>query len=82
MSKIYKAVVYIEDINEMYRNLEDIKCSLETKLEDVTFSFDKEKVYDTTKYLEKVGDFFEWNTTDENKRILEMEKFIKEEKDE
>lgn len=65
MSKLYKATIYIDDINGLYENIEDIKQQLETNLEDLTFTFEKVQEKDVTDYIYEVEDNYPWNTTDE-----------------
>ena len=70
MSKLYKATIYIDDINGLYENIEDIKQQLETNLEDLTFTFEKVQEKDVTDYINEVRDNYPWNTTDEYKRTI------------
>lgn len=72
MGKIYKATIYIDDINGLYENVEDIKQQLENNLEDLTFTFEKVQEKDVTNYIDKVGDDYPWNTTDEYKRAIAL----------
>lgn len=70
MSKIYKATIYISDINGIYEDIEDIKQQLKNSLEDLSFTFEKVQEKDVTNYIDKVGDDYPWNTTDEYKRTI------------
>lgn len=77
MSKIYKATVYIDDINdELSCNLVAIERILEEEGIYLTIDLDTKEKKDTTEYIKKVGDDYSWNTTDRHKRIIEMEKFL------
>lgn len=51
MSKVYKAVIYIDDINDMFNSIENIKLELENNVEDLTFTF--EKVLESIEFLLK-----------------------------
>lgn len=70
MSKLYKATIYLDDINGVFKNINDIKIFLEKEIEDLTFTFDNILEKDTSKYLEEVGDNYAWNTTDEYTRSV------------
>lgn len=76
MSKIYKLSVYIDDINDMYQDIEDIKSDLENNFEDFTFTFEKVEERDTTEYLDEVGNNYEWNTTDEYTRLVHLHSYF------
>lgn len=75
MSKIYKATIYIDDINGMFKNIDDIKNRLDW-IDDLTFTFEKVEEKDTTQYLEEVGDDYEWNTTDEYTRSVMLHNYF------
>lgn len=70
MSKLYKATIYIDDINGKFNNIEDVKQEVERNIEDLTFTFDDVKEKDTTEYIKSVGDDYAWNTTDEYTRSV------------
>lgn len=70
MSKIYKATIYISDINGICEDIEDIKQQLKNSLEDLSFTFEKVQEKDVTNYIDTVGDDYSWNTTDEYKRTI------------
>lgn len=70
MSKLYKATIYIDDINEMYEDIDGIKNALDTYLEDIRFTFEKVQEKNTTDYINGVGDNYPWNTTDEYVRAI------------
>ena len=76
MSKVYRATIYIDDINGKFRDIDDIKCTLDNYLDDLTFTFAKVEEKDTTQYLEEVGDNYEWNTTDEFKRAMMLHNYF------
>ena len=65
MSKLYKATIYIDDINNMYEGIDGIKNALDMYLEDITFTFEKVEEKDITDYINEVEDNYPWNTTDE-----------------
>lgn len=70
MSKLYRATIYIDDINDEFDNIENIKQELINNLEDLTFTFDDVKEKDTTEYINEVGDNYAWNTIDEYTRAV------------
>lgn len=70
MSKLYKATIYIDDINGKFNDIEDIKQELENHIEDLTFTFDDIVEKDTTNYIKDVGDDYAWNTIDEYTRAV------------
>ena len=76
MSKIYKATIYIDDINGMYDYDGDIKNCLQRGLDDAHIELDNLIEVDTTEYIEEVEDDYKWNTTDKKKFVEEIEKFI------
>lgn len=76
MSKLYKATIYIDDINEMYESFEQIKNVMDMYLEDITFTFEKVQEKDTTDYIDKVGDNYPWNTNDEYVRSVRLHNFF------
>jgi len=76
MSKIYKAIIYIDDINDMFNSIEDIKIELENNLEDLTFTFEKVEEKDTTEYINQVEDNYEWNNTDEYSRAIALHNYF------
>lgn len=80
MSKIYKGTIYINDINGMYDNDGDIETELQNGLYDASLYIDNLIEVDTTEYIEKVEDNYEWNTIDKKKCIKEMNKFIEKNK--
>lgn len=70
MSKLYKATIYIDDINNKFDNIENIKQELINNIEDLTFTFDDIKEKDTTAYINEVEDNYAWNTIDEYTRAV------------
>ena len=76
MSKVYKAVIYIDDINDMFNSIENIKLELENNVEDLTFTFEKVEEKDTTEYINQVEDNYEWNTTDEYSRAIALHNYF------
>lgn len=76
MSKLYKVSVYIDDINDIYSDMETLKGELENNFEDLTFTFEKAEERDTTDYLDEVGDNYEWNTTDEYTRLVHLHNYF------
>lgn len=70
MSKLYKATIYIDDINDEFDNIENIKQELENCIEDLTFTFENVEEKDVTNYIDEVKDNYSWNTTDEYTRIV------------
>lgn len=72
MSKIFKVSLYIDNVsNENYDNIEDILNILET--EDLTPTLIKCEEKDTTDYLDKVEDDYEWNTNNEYARSVALD---------
>lgn len=76
MSKVYKAIIYIDDINDMFNNIEEIKVELRNNLDDLTFTFEDIKEKDTTDYINQVEDDYEWNTTDEYSRAIALHNYF------
>ncbi len=71
MSKVFRVSLYIDNVsNENYNNVEDILNVLENK--DLTPTLIKCEEKDTTDYLNKVGDDYEWNTTNEYERSVAL----------
>lgn len=70
MSKLYKATVYIDDINGKFNDIEEIKNELENSIKDISFTFDNIVEKDTTNYIKEVEDAYEWNTIDEYTRAI------------
>ena len=76
MGKLYKATIYIDDINDMYENIEGIKNTLDRYLEDITFTFEKVQEKDTTDYINEVEDNYPWNTSDEYIRAVYLHNYF------
>jgi len=68
MSKIFKVEMYIDNLcNENYDDIKDILEILENK--DLKCTIIKTTIKDTTEYIDKYGDNYEWNTTTEEERL-------------
>ena len=77
MSKLYRAIIYIDDINDTFQNIKSIQDYLNDHI-DIHIDFDNVKEIDTTEYIDEVVDDYPWNTIYTKQRIEEIEKFISE----